>query len=113
MRFRDSRVIHGFVSSTLQKALAQDRPQDHLQPNEVQNLLSEEAIPTQSAMGLAQSSSAFNYAPQSSGYQGQSVNTPMHAYQSFMEIAVPRIRYHSTPWFCHSPIKGNLYFGGK
>ena len=82
VRFRDSRVIHGFVSSTLQKALAQDRPQDHLQPNEIQNLLSEEAIPTQSAMGLAQSSSAFNYAPQSSGYQGQSVNTPMHAYQS-------------------------------
>ena len=82
VRFRDSRVIHGFVSSTLQKALAQDRPQDHLQPNEVQNLLSEEAIPTQSAMGLAQSSSAFNFAPQSSGYQGQSVNTPMHAYQS-------------------------------
>ena len=82
VRFRDSRVIHGFVSSTLQKALAQDRPQYHLQPNEVQNLLSEEAVPTQSAMGLAQSSSAFNYAPQSSGYQGQSVNTPMHAYQS-------------------------------
>ena len=33
VRFRDSRVIHGFVSSTLQKALAQDRPQDHLQSN--------------------------------------------------------------------------------
>ena len=82
VRFRDSRVIHGFVSSTLQKALAQDRPQDHLQPNEVQSLLSDEATPIQSVMGLAQSSTASNYAPQSSGYQGHSVKTPMHAYQS-------------------------------
>lgn len=82
VRFRDSRVIHGFVSSTLQKALAQDRPQDHLQPNAGQSLLPEQTIPTQSAMGLAPASSAFNYSPQPSGYQGQSVNTPMHAYQS-------------------------------
>ena len=82
VRFRDSRVIHGFVSSTLQKALAQDRPQDHLQPNEVQNLLSEEAIPTQSVWVWLKALLPSNYAPQSSGYQGQSVNTPMHAYQS-------------------------------
>ena len=90
VRFRDSRVIHGFVSSTLQKALAQDRPQDHLQPNEVQNLLSEEAIPTQSAMGLAQSSSAFNYAPQSSGYQGNRLILPCMPTNLCMEIAVLR-----------------------
>jgi len=82
VRFRDSRVIHGFVSGTLQKALAQDRPQDHLQSNEVQGLLPEEAIPFQSTMGLAPTSKPFNYAPQSSGFQGHSVNTPMHAYQS-------------------------------
>jgi DNA mismatch repair protein MutL len=82
VRFRDSRVIHGFVSGTLQKALAQDRPQDHLQSNEVQGLLPEEAIPVQSTMSLAPTSKPFNYAPQSSGFQGHSVNTPMHAYQS-------------------------------
>lgn len=82
VRFRDSRVIHGFVSSTLQKALAQDRPQDHLQPNAEQSLLPEQTIPTQSAMGLAPASSSLSYSPQPSGYQGQSVNTPMHAYQS-------------------------------
>ncbi|MDG1694713.1 MAG: DNA mismatch repair endonuclease MutL [Porticoccaceae bacterium] len=82
VRFRDSRVIHGFVSSTLQKALAQDRPQDHLQSNEAQSLLTEEAIPTQSTMGLAPAPSPLNYSPKLSGYQGQSVNTPMHAYQS-------------------------------
>lgn len=82
VRFRDSRVIHGFVSSTLQKALAQDRPQDHLQSNEAQSLLPEEAIPTQSTMGLAPVPTPLNYLAKTSGYQGQSVNTPMHAYQS-------------------------------
>ena len=82
VRFRDSRVIHGFVSSTLQKALAQDRPQDHLQSNEAQSLLPEEAIPTQSTMGLAPAPTPLNYSAKTSGYQGQSVNTPMHAYQS-------------------------------
>ncbi len=34
VRFRDSRSIHGFVYGTLNKALAQDRPQDHLQSAE-------------------------------------------------------------------------------
>jgi DNA mismatch repair protein MutL len=82
VRFRDSRSIHGFVSGTLQKALAKDRPQDHLQSNEGQSLLAEEAIPTQSAMGLAPATSGYSFSPQTSGFQGQSVNTPMHAYQS-------------------------------
>ena len=82
VRFRDSRSIHGFVSGTLQKALAKDRPQDHLQSNEGQSLLAEEAIPTQSAMGLAPASSGYSFSPQISGFHGQSVNTPMHAYQS-------------------------------
>ena len=82
VRFRDSRSIHGFVSGTLQKALAKDRPQDHLQSNEGQSLLAEEAIPTQSAMGLAPASGGYSFSPQTSGFQGQSVNTPMHAYQS-------------------------------
>ena len=82
VRFRDSRVIHGFVSGTLQKALAQDRPQDHLQSNEVQSLPPQEAIPVQSTMGLAPTSPAFNYRSQTSGYQSPAVNTPMHAYES-------------------------------
>ena len=33
VRFRESGSIHSFISSTLQKALAEDRPQDHLQSN--------------------------------------------------------------------------------
>ncbi|MGB1327552.1 MAG: DNA mismatch repair endonuclease MutL [Porticoccaceae bacterium] len=82
VRFRDSRVIHGFVSGTLQKALAQDRPQDHLQSNEVHSLSPQEAVPVQSTMGLAPTSPAFNYRSQTSGYQSPAVNTPMHAYES-------------------------------
>ena len=82
VRFRDSRSIHGFVSGTLKKALAKDRPQDHLQSNEAQSLLADEAIPTQSSMGLAPAPAAYSYSPQASGFNTQSVNTPMHAYQS-------------------------------
>lgn len=84
VRFRDSRVVHGFVSGTLQKALASDRPQDHLQSGEAHSLLPEQVVPTQTTMGLAPSPSPFNYPSQSPGYSGggQSVNTPMHAYQS-------------------------------
>ena len=33
VRFRESGSIHSFISSTLKKALAEDRPQDHLQTN--------------------------------------------------------------------------------
>ena len=33
VRFRESGSIHSFISSTLKKALAEDRPQDHLQAN--------------------------------------------------------------------------------
>ena len=82
VRFRDSRSIHGFVSGTLKKALAKDRPQDHLQSNEAQSLLADEAIPTQSSMGLAPAPAAYSYSPQATGFNTQSVNTPMHAYQS-------------------------------
>ncbi|MDP6198425.1 MAG: DNA mismatch repair endonuclease MutL, partial [Porticoccaceae bacterium] len=54
VRFRDSRAIHGFVYGTLSKALAQDRPQDHLQSAEVTQEI-DAAIqrqPSQSALSL-------------------------------------------------------------
>ena len=34
VRFRESGSIHSFISSTIKKALAEDRPQDHLQSND-------------------------------------------------------------------------------
>jgi DNA mismatch repair protein MutL len=82
VRFRESRTIHGFISGTLQKALAQDRPQDHLQ-GQADNQFSrlpEEHVPQQAFMGL--SPTTPNYAPQFVASTGSAVNTPMDAYQS-------------------------------
>lgn len=62
VRFRDSRVIHGFVSATLQRALAQDRPQDHLQPGPDYTAGAQPAAvnePVQSAMGLSINSAQY------------------------------------------------------
>jgi DNA mismatch repair protein MutL len=39
VRFRESGSIHSFISSTLKKALAEDRPQDHLQSNSAGELI--------------------------------------------------------------------------
>lgn len=85
VRFRDSRSIHGFISGTLQKALAQDRPQDHLQPSQQQvgnqfGQLPQEQMPQQTSMGLPPT--AHNYTPQFVASTGSAVNTPMDAYQS-------------------------------
>ena len=83
VRFRDGRMIHGFVGGTLKKALAEDRPQDHLQNNissTTDNSFAEESIPQQSSMGLAPGS--YSFAPQSVAFSGGAVSAPMQAYQS-------------------------------
>jgi len=85
VRFRDSRVIHGFISGTLQKALAQDRPQDHLQSAEGQDhnvgaqMLNGD-LPRQSSMGLP--AATGHYGLQSKLAGGSAVNTSMDAYQA-------------------------------
>ena len=81
VRFRDSRSIHGFISSTLQKALAQDRPQDHLQaqPHGQVGQLAEQQVPQQAAMGLPPTTSSYT---QFAAPSGSAVNMPMDAYQS-------------------------------
>ena len=85
VRFRESGSIHSFVSSTLQKALATDRPQDHLptnsglelpDQNQPQSLIGQNALPLAGAPGAGYQSkwpptalsSAVN-AP-TSNYQG-------------------------------------------
>ena len=76
VRFRDSRVIHGFVSATLQRALAQDRPQDHLQPNSnhpVSPHPAELQEPRQSSMGLSINRSQYNSQSMSSGSTAQNL----------------------------------------
>ena len=83
VRFRDGRMIHGFVGGTLKKALAEDRPQDHLQPNDpsaFSHSQPEESIPQQSSMGLAQA--PYGFTAQSVAPKSGAINTPMQAYQS-------------------------------
>ena len=94
VRFRDSRSIHGFVYGTLNKALAQDRPQDHLQSAETAagEIPQQDWQPNQSTIQFpapgnqAQGSSSYTqFASSSHG----SVNTPMEAYQSLYATQMP------------------------
>ena len=94
VRFRDSRAIHGFVYGTLSKALAQDRPQDHLQVGEMphQAKTEQQWQPNQSTLSLSASGQppqgSANYAQFSETSRG-SINTPMEAYQSLYNRQMP------------------------
>ena len=80
VRFRNSRTIHGFVTSTLQKALAQDRPENHLQPNqgfnEQEHIVNE---PRQTSMGLPLDTQSYRM---QSAKAGSTQNPPMEAFQA-------------------------------
>jgi len=94
VRFRESGSIHSFISSTLKKALAEDRPQDHLQANSTSEFAEggeqfpgmvnqpdpnwQAAPQTQPAM---QFSSRTNFAGSSSGTMSGSAGS-MQNYQS-------------------------------
>jgi DNA mismatch repair protein MutL len=83
VRFRDGRMIHGFVGGTLKKALAEDRPQDHLQssdPATANHSLPNEFVPQQSSMGLAPA--PYSFGSQSVAPKSGAINTPIQAYQS-------------------------------
>lgn len=111
VRFRDSRSIHGFVYGTLNKALAQDRPQDHLQEGEMatgqlQSSQQTEWQPNQSMLqfpsGTGQSQNASSYAPS----QG-TVSTPMSAYQSLYNTQMPEEQGDIPPMgFAIAQLKG-------
>ena len=111
VRFRDSRAIHGFVYGTLNKALAQDRPQDHLQEGEMatgqlQSSQQTEWQPNQSTLqfpsGTGQSQNASSYAPS----QG-TVSTPMSAYQSLYNTQMPEEQGDIPPMgFAIAQLKG-------
>lgn len=111
VRFRDSRSIHGFVYGTLNKALAQDRPQDHLQEGEMatgqlQSSQQTEWQPNQSTLqfpsGTGQSQNASSYAPS----QG-TVSTPMSAYQSLYNTQMPEEQGDIPPMgFAIAQLKG-------
>ena len=111
VRFRDSRSIHGFVYGTLNKALAQDRPQDHLQEGEMatgqlQSPQQTEWQSNQSTLqfpsGTGQSQNASSYAPS----QGM-VSTPMSAYQSLYNTQMPEEQGDIPPMgFAIAQLKG-------
>ena len=111
VRFRDSRSIHGFVYGTLNKALAQDRPQDHLQEGEMEtgqlpSSQQTEWQPNQSTLqfpsGTGQSQNASSYAPS----QG-TVSTPMSAYQSLYNTQMPEEQGDIPPMgFAIAQLKG-------
>ena len=85
VRFRESGSIHSFVSTTLKKALATDRPQDHLSTNggldlqdkdQPQSLIGQNALPLAGTPG-----SGYQSTWPSSGVPS-GVNTPASSYQS-------------------------------
>ena len=104
VRFRDSRSIHGFVYSTLNRALSQDRPQDHLQSagaalqsnQDAEQLAAQSSIQFPSGQGPAEQHSHSNksagdiFGAQPS-YSGDryGVNTPMAAYQGLYATQMP------------------------
>ena len=85
VRFRESGSIHSFVSTTLKKALATDRPQDHLSTNgglELQNKDQPESLIGQNALPLAGTpGSGYQSSWPSSGVRS-GVNAPASSYQS-------------------------------
>ncbi len=102
VRFRDSRSIHGFVYSTLNRALSQDRPQDHLQSSglavdsnqDAEQQAGQSTIQFSSGT-LAAAPGSLSGAPSAEGYGLQSrpqnfgVNTPMAAYQDLYATQMP------------------------
>ena len=112
VRFRDSRAIHGFVYGTLNKALAQDRPQDHLQGREMSddNSPEQQWQTNQSTLSLSTSGQpslgAVNYAQFSDSSRG-SINTPMEAYQSLYNRQMPEEQDDLPPMgFAIAQLKG-------
>lgn len=84
VRFRNSRTIHGFVTSTLQKALAQDRPQNHFNPNQHLNDLNNAVNePQQASMGLSVGMSSTATLTDQQPTQGASfASVTPHAFQA-------------------------------
>jgi DNA mismatch repair protein MutL len=104
VRFRDSRSIHGFVYSTLNRALSEDRPQDHLHSSgatlrsnqDAEQSAGQSSIQFPSAQGLVgqsydgRSSASNSYGAQPS-YSGEryGIKTPMAAYQGLYATEMP------------------------
>ena len=85
VRFRESGSIHSFVSTTLKKALATDRPQAHLSTNgglELQNKDQPQSLIGQNALPLAGTPGSGYQSTWPSSGVASGVNAPASSYQS-------------------------------
>ena len=91
VRFRESGSIHSFVSSTLQKALATDRPQDHLPTNtgvEFSDQNQPQSLIGQNALPLAGTAGAGYQSKWPSTGLSSGVNAPASNYQGLYSANV-------------------------
>lgn len=89
VRFRDSGSVHTFVSSTLVKALASDRPQDHLQQHQSINPSGDENqsdAMDQSSLQLANYANV-DYSRPWHRSESQAVRVPVGQYQSLYDTS--------------------------
>lgn len=89
VRFRDSGSVHTFVSSTLVKALASDRPQDHLQQHQSINPSGGENqsdAMDQSSLQLANYTNV-DYSRPWHRSESQAVRVPVGQYQSLYDTS--------------------------
>lgn len=89
VRFRDSGSVHTFVSSTLVKALASDRPQDHLQQHQSINPSGDENqsdAMDQSSLQLANYANV-DYSLPWHRSESQAVRVPVGQYQSLYDTS--------------------------
>lgn len=89
VRFRDSGSVHTFVSSTLVKALASDRPQDHLQQHQSINPSGDENqsdAMDQSSLQLANYANV-DYSRPWHRPESQAVRVPIGQYQSLYDTS--------------------------
>mgnify|MGYP001057403611 CR=1 FL=1 len=71
VRFRESRLVHDFLFSSLHKALASLQPKDqlpHAESSAIDSLAGGQAIPEQARLGLAENTGQFSM-PEASGLQ--------------------------------------------
>ncbi len=99
VRFRESGSIHSFISQTIKKALAEDRPQDHLQSNDPSassNLTQGQQAFPQGAQQATQWQPSMRFSDHRQSSHGTA--TPMAAYQSLYSTDQTRLP-EATPDF--------------
>ena len=92
VRFRESGSIHSFISQTIKKALAEDRPQDHLQSNDPSassNLTQGQQAFPQGAQQATQWQPSMRFSDHRQSSHGTA--TPMAAYQSLYSTDQTRL----------------------